>query len=70
MREEAGGKRLKSCTTFITEPNNFAAQVHGRTAVILDAKDFQQWQQGDVKDAVALMKPASADLLVKRAMSK
>jgi len=38
--------------------------------VILGGKDFQQWEQGDVKDAAALMKPASADLLVKRAVSR
>jgi len=53
MREEAGGERLKSCTKFITEPNNFVTQAHGRTAVILDAKDFQQREQGDVKDAAS-----------------
>ena len=38
--------------------------------VILDAKDFQPWEQGDVKDAAALMRPASADLLVQRSVSK
>ena len=42
----------------------------GRMPVILDAKDFQQWAQGDVKDAAALMRPASADLLVQRPISK
>ena len=42
----------------------------GRMPVILDAKDFQQWAQGDVKDAAALMRPASADLLVQRPVSK
>ena len=50
--------------------NNFVAQVHGRMPVILGGKDFQQWEQGDVKDAAALMKPASADLLVQRPVSK
>ena len=38
--------------------------------VILNAKDFQQWKQGDVKDAAALLRPASADLLVQRPASK
>jgi hypothetical protein len=35
-------------------------------SVILDAKDFPQWKQDDIKDAAALMEPASEDLLVKR----
>jgi putative SOS response-associated peptidase YedK len=63
-------ERLKSCTKFVTEPNNFVAQIHGRRPVILDVKDFQQWEQGDVKDAAALMTPAPEGLLVKRAVSK
>jgi putative SOS response-associated peptidase YedK len=62
-------ERPKPCTKFITEPNSFVAQIHGRMRVILDVKDFQQWEQGDVKDAAALMTPAPEDLLVKRAMS-
>jgi putative SOS response-associated peptidase YedK len=33
--------------------------------VILDAKDLEQWEHGDVKDAAALMKPASEGLLRK-----
>jgi hypothetical protein len=37
---------------------------------IPNVKDFQQWEQGDVKDAAALMTPASEDLLVKRPVSK
>jgi putative SOS response-associated peptidase YedK len=62
--------RRSSCAIRITEPNNFVAQVHGRMSVILDAKDFPQWKQDDIKDAAALMKPASEDLLVKWAVSK
>jgi putative SOS response-associated peptidase YedK len=70
MGDKASGERLKSCAIRITEPNNFVAQVHGRMSVILDAKDFPQWKQDDIKDAAALMKPASEDLLVKWAVSK
>jgi hypothetical protein len=28
--------------------------------VILETKDFEQWERGDVKDAAALMKPAAS----------
>jgi hypothetical protein len=35
-----------------------------------DAKDFQQRKQGAVKDAAALMRPASANLLVQQPVSK
>jgi hypothetical protein len=35
-----------------------------------DAKDFQRRKQDVVKDAAALMKPALADLLLQRVVSK
>jgi putative SOS response-associated peptidase YedK len=38
--------------------------------VILDAKDFEQWERGDVKGAAALMKPADEDVLQKWPVSK
>ena len=59
------GERIRSCSMVITEPNKFMAAVHDRMPVILDKKDFEQWERGDVKDAAALMKPASEDLLQK-----
>jgi putative SOS response-associated peptidase YedK len=37
----------------ITEPNNSLREVHDRMPVILEAKDFEQWKRGDVKDAAA-----------------
>ena len=54
----------------ITEPNKFVAEVHDRMPVILEAKDFEQWERGDVKDASALMKPAAEDVLQKWPVSK
>ena len=54
----------------ITEPNKIAAEVHDRMPVILEAKDFEQWERGDVKDAAALMKPAADDVLQKWPVSK
>ena len=38
--------------------------------VILEEKDFEQWERGDVKDAAALMKPANEDVLQKWPVSK
>jgi putative SOS response-associated peptidase YedK len=31
--------------------------------VILEASDFEQWENGDEEDAAALMKPAAEDIL-------
>ena len=38
--------------------------------VILEAKDFEQWERGDIKDAAALMKPADDGLSQKWPVSK
>jgi putative SOS response-associated peptidase YedK len=38
--------------------------------VILEAKDFEQWERGNVKDAAALMKPADERVLQKWPVSK
>ena len=38
--------------------------------VILDVKDFEQWERGNVKDASALMKPTGEDVLQKWPVSK
>jgi putative SOS response-associated peptidase YedK len=61
--DKASGEKLKSCTMLITAPNQFVAEVHDRMPVILDAKDFEQWERGDVNDATALMRPAAGDVL-------
>jgi len=57
-------------TAYLTEPNKFAAEVHDRMPVILEPKDFEQWERGDVKDAAALMKPPFEDVLQKWPVSK
>jgi len=59
------GDLIRSCSMVITEANKFVSEVHDRMPVILDAKDFEQWERGDVKDAAALMKPASEEVLQK-----
>ena len=44
----------------ITEPNKFVSEVHDRMPVILEAKDFEQWEAGDPNNAAALMKPRTS----------
>jgi putative SOS response-associated peptidase YedK len=61
---------LRSCSMIITEPNHFVAEVHDRMPVILEAKDFEQWERGDAKDAAALLIPAGEDVLQKWPVSK
>lgn len=68
--DKASKETLRSCCMVITEPNNFVAEVHDRMPVILEAKDFEQWEQGDAKDAAKLMKPASENLLQKWPVSR
>jgi putative SOS response-associated peptidase YedK len=69
-KDQEAGNNLLSCTMVITEPNKLAAEVHDRMPVILEAKDFEQWELGDAKDAAALMKPAGNDVLQKWPVSK
>jgi putative SOS response-associated peptidase YedK len=44
--------------------------VHDRMPVILEAKDSEQWERGDGKDASALMRPTGEDVLQKWQVSK
>jgi putative SOS response-associated peptidase YedK len=64
------GESLQSCTMVITEPNKFVAEVHDRMPVILETKDFEQWEHADPTDAAALMKPAAEGVLEKWPVSK
>jgi len=53
-----------------TGPNKFVGEIHDRMPVILEAKDLEQWERGNVKDAAALMKPADERALQKWPVSK
>jgi hypothetical protein len=67
----AAAKRAPAQQTGnIIEPSKFVSEVHDRMPVILDPKDFEQWERGAVEDAAALMKPAGEDVLQKRPMSQ
>jgi hypothetical protein len=52
-KDREADNKLLSCTMLITEPNKFVAEVHDRIPVILETKDFEQWEHGDTKDAAA-----------------
>jgi putative SOS response-associated peptidase YedK len=69
-KDKEAGINLLSSTMVITEPNKFVAEVHDRMPVILEAKDFEQWEHGDTKDAAAMMKPAAEYVLQKWPVSK
>ncbi len=62
-RDKQIGGVLTSCAMIITEANRFVSDIHHRMPVILEPKDFEQWERGDSKDAAALMKPAPDDIL-------
>jgi putative SOS response-associated peptidase YedK len=64
------GEMIRSCAMVIGEPSKFVSEVHDRMPVILEPKDFEQWERGDVKDAAALMKPAGEDVLQKWPVSQ
>ena len=64
------GERVRSCAMVIGEPNKLVAEVHDRMPVILEPEDFEQWERGDLKDAAALMKPASEGVLQRHAVSR
>jgi putative SOS response-associated peptidase YedK len=51
-KDKATGDDLKSCTMVITEPNKFVADVHDRMPIILEAKDFEQWERGEISEIV------------------
>jgi putative SOS response-associated peptidase YedK len=67
---KASKETHRSCCMVITEPNKFVAEVHDRMPVILEEKNFEQWVEGDAKDAAKLMIPVSEELLQKWPVSK
>lgn len=61
---------IRSCCMVITEPNKLAAEIHDRMPVILEQKDFMQWERGHTSEAAELMKPADEDILQRWPVSK
>jgi putative SOS response-associated peptidase YedK len=62
------GERLKSCTMIITEPNDFAAEIHDRMPVFLTEQQFAPWLSGEA--GAGILKPAPNDYLQRWPVSK
>jgi putative SOS response-associated peptidase YedK len=67
-KDRASGERLKSCTMIITEPNNFAAEIHDRMPVFLAEEQFAPWLSGEV--GAEFLTPAPNDYLQRWPVSK
>ena len=62
------GERLKSCTMIITEPNDFAAEVHDRMPAFFTEAQFAPWLSG--KAGAGMLKSAPNDFLQRWPVSK
>jgi putative SOS response-associated peptidase YedK len=62
------GERLKSCTMVVTEPNEFAAEIHDRMPAFLTEEQFASWLSGEV--GAEYLKPAPNDYLQRWPVSK
>ena len=62
------GERLKSCTMIVTEPNDFAAEIHDRIPAFLMEDQFAPWLSGEA--GVEYLKPAPNDYLQRWPVSK
>jgi putative SOS response-associated peptidase YedK len=68
--DKEAGETIRSCSMLITEPSAFVAKVHNRMPVVLERKDFEEWECGSVEDATALIRWARDDVLLKWPVSK
>jgi putative SOS response-associated peptidase YedK len=62
------GEQLKSFTMIITEPNDFAAEVHDRMPAFLSQGQFAPWLSGEA--GAGMLKPAPNDFLQRWPVSK
>jgi putative SOS response-associated peptidase YedK len=61
-KDRQTGERLKSCTMMIiTEPNDFAAEIHDRMPVLLTEQQFAPWLSGEA--GAGILKPVPNDYL-------
>jgi putative SOS response-associated peptidase YedK len=67
-KDRATGERLKSCTMIITEPNNFAAEIHDRMPVFLRETQFAPWLSREA--GAGILRPAPNDYLQRWPVSK
>jgi putative SOS response-associated peptidase YedK len=62
------GERLKSCTMIVTEPNDFAVDIHDRMPVFLSGDHFAPWLSREA--GAEVLKPAPNDYLQRWPVSK
>jgi putative SOS response-associated peptidase YedK len=67
-KDRETGERLKSCTILITEPNDFAAEVHDRMPAFLTQEQFEPWLSGEA--GTEYLKPVANDFLQRWPVSK
>ena len=67
-KDRQTGERLKSCTMIITEPNDFAAEIHDRMPVFLTSDQFAPWLSGEA--GAEYLKPVPNDYLQRWSVSK
>jgi putative SOS response-associated peptidase YedK len=67
-KDRATGERLKSCTMIVTDPNDFAAEIHDRMPAFLAEQQFAPWLSGEV--GAEYLKPAPNDYLQRWPVSK
>src|SRR5262249_42636454 len=67
-KDRSTGERSKSCTMIITEPNNFAAEIHDRMPVSLTEDQFAPWLNEEAGGEY--LKPIRNDYLQRWQVSK
>jgi len=67
-KDRATGERLKSCTMIITEPNEFAGEIHDRMPVFLKEPQLAPWLSGEA--GAEYLMPAPNDYLQRWPVSK
>jgi putative SOS response-associated peptidase YedK len=66
--DRATGDRLTSCTMIVTEPSDFAVDIHDRMPVFLSEEQFTPWLSGEA--GMEYLKPAPNDHLQRWPVSK
>ena len=61
-------ERLKSCTMIVTEPNEFAAEIHDRMPVFLTSEQFAPWLSEEA--GAEYLKPVANGYLQRWPVSK
>src|SRR4029079_960673 len=60
---------VRCCAMLIGAANDLVSDIHDRMPVLLEPEQFDQWERGDPKDALALMQPARQGILQRHAVS-